>query len=53
MTNYYIVLGPCNSPDTVNFTESWRKDNNGSNIKPHNGNYNCDAEYFNNVTWFR
>ena len=48
-----MSLGPCNSPSTINLTESWRKDKEGSRIRPREGNFNCDAPMFDNRQWFR
>ncbi|XP_067931356.1 oncoprotein-induced transcript 3 protein-like isoform X2 [Watersipora subatra] len=52
-TTTHPVGGPCTSFATVNLTEDWRLDNKGSDIKPINGDYNCDAPLFDNVQWFR
>lgn len=41
--------------NAINLTESWRSDHNASDIKPHNGTYNCDTSHMidNGRPWFR
>lgn len=51
--NYVRALGPCSSPETVNLTEWWRKDQNGTNVAPIGGSYACDEDLLANPIWFR
>jgi len=48
-----VANGPCTSPLTVNLTGSWRKDREGSDLKPVAGYYNCDRDLQGNTQWFR
>ena len=46
---------PTECQTAINFTEGWRRDVNGSYIKPNNGSPNCDSINLNRAgnPWFR
>ncbi|XP_067934016.1 oncoprotein-induced transcript 3 protein-like [Watersipora subatra] len=46
-------LDPCSFSLTVNLTEYWRRDDEGSNIRPVNDFYACDRSLQGNTQWFR
>lgn len=37
----------------MNLTEAWRKDDNGSHLRPKEGDYACDVALQDDYTWFR
>ena len=56
MLNFADVIlyieDPCISLQTVNLTESWRTENQGSDYRPVDGIYACDKDLQTGV-WFR